>query len=81
MKKVIQKTLLSLQIVQEVSNDRRYKMGLPRLGKGYSKAHRLNPYNPLSYLFLIIIIPITILLLGVLGTLEELNGVNPFKWQ
>jgi hypothetical protein len=35
-----------------VNNDERYKQGLKRMGQGYSKANRLNPNNPLSYLAL-----------------------------
>lgn len=67
-----------LKILQVVSNEERHKNGLKRLGKGYFKAYRLNPYNPLSYVFFIISIPIIFLMYGVLGLFEQVS--NPFKW-
>ena len=67
-----------LKIVQVVSNEERHKNGLKRLGKGFFNAYRLNPYNPLSYIFFIILIPIIFLMYGVLGLFEKVS--NPFKW-
>ena len=51
----MRKLLKKLYIVQEVSNELRHEQGLPRLGKGYFNAYRFNPYNPLSYIALILI--------------------------
>lgn len=67
-----------LKIVQVVSNEERHKNGLKRLGKGYFKAYRLNPYNPLSYIVVIIAIPIIILMYGFVGLFDKIS--NPFKW-
>jgi hypothetical protein len=72
--------LKRLHIIQTICNEERYKKGLARLGRGYFNAHRINPYNPLSYLFLLIIIPIGILLFGVIGFPKEVVTKNPFKW-
>ena len=58
------KTLKYLRIVQTVSNEERHKNGLKRLGRGYFNAHRFNPYNPLSYVALIIILIVGILMFG-----------------
>ena len=49
---MVKKIFKALYIVQEVSNEQRHKQGLKRLGKGYFKAYRFNPYNPLSYIVL-----------------------------
>lgn len=74
------KTLKYLRIVQTVSNKERQKQGLKKLGKGNSNAHRFNPYNPLSYLALIIILIAGILIFGFYGFWKETTTRNPFKW-
>jgi hypothetical protein len=70
--------LIFLRIIQVVSNEERSKNGLKRLGKGYFKAYRLNPYNPLSYIITIIGIPIVLLMYGFVGLFKKVD--NPFKW-
>ncbi len=70
------KLLKFLYIIQEVDN----KNYNPRLGKGFSTAFRFNPYNPLSYLTLIIMLIIGIILFGFVGIWKESNIKNPFKW-
>jgi hypothetical protein len=67
--------LKKLHIVQEVSNAYREE----KLGRGYSTACRLNPYNPISYLYVPFHFIFAILLLGVLGFIKEKHK-NPFKW-
>ena len=74
----MQKVLTALKIMQITDNEKRNKEGLKRLGKGYFKAYRLNPLNPLSYIICIVSIPIIILLYGFVGTFEK--AVNPFRW-
>ena len=69
-----------LQIVQTVSNEQRHKQGLKRLGRGYFDAHRFNPYNPLSYIALVIILVVGILMFGFVGFWKETTTLNPFKW-
>ena len=66
--------------MQEVDNEERNKQGLKRLGRGYFKAYRFNPYNPLSYVALIIILIVGILMFGVYGFLKETTTLNPFRW-
>lgn len=75
----MKKIALTLKILQEVSNTQRDKEGLPRLGKGYNNAMRLNPYNPISYIFYIfLVIGQTTCLF--FETLYETLSYNPFKW-
>jgi len=73
------KTLKYLKILQEVSNEERKKQGLKRLGN-FSKAKRLNPYNPLSYIALIFILIVGIFMFGFVGFWKETETGNPFKW-
>lgn len=77
---MFRKILKYLLIVQEVSNEKRHKQGLKRLGRGYFKAYRFNPYNPLSYMTLVIILVIGILMFGFVGFWKETTTRNPFKW-
>lgn len=72
------KILHTFKILQVISNEERNKNGLKRLGKGYFKAYRLNPYNPLCYVIIIISIPVLILLFGFIGFLNKIH--NPFCW-
>jgi hypothetical protein len=74
------KILRFLRIIQTVSNEERHKKGLKRLGRGYFEAHRLNPYNPFSYITAILILVIGLLMFGVVGFWKEINNINPFKW-
>lgn len=74
----IQDLLIRLKIVQKVSNEKRHMQGLKRLGKGYLQAYRLNPYNPFSYVVVVIAVPITILAFGFVGFFQKFE--NPFKW-
>ena len=74
---LLEKITLKLKIVQIVSNEERHKKGLKRLGDGYFTAYRLNPYNPLCYILLLITIPFFILYAGCLAV-YKLD--NPFKW-
>ncbi len=74
------KILKYLRIVQTVSNEERHKQRLKLLGRGYFNAHRFNPYNPLSYIALIIIIIAGILMFGFYGFWKEVPTINPFRW-
>lgn len=69
-----------LFILETVSNEERYKKGLKRLGKGYFQAHRLNPYNPLSYLFIPFLLIIGVFMFGFFGFWQQTESRNPFKW-
>ena len=63
-----------------VSNVEREKKGLKRLGKGFEEAHRLNPFNPLSYVFFILLLIVGFILFGIVGFSKEVETLNPFKW-
>ena len=76
----MRKLLKKLKIIQTVSNEERKKQGLKHLGRGYFEAVRLNPYNPLSYLTIIIVLVVGIFLFGVYGFWKEVDIANPFKW-
>lgn len=75
--KFLKKILISLKIIQMVSNEERRKNGLKRLGRGHLYAYRLNPCNPLSYVLFVFITTITLILYGVVGLIEK---GNLFKW-
>lgn len=77
---MIRKTVKFLQIVQTVSNEERHAKGLKRLGRGFFQANRFNPYNPLSYIALILILIVGILMFGFVGFWKETTTLNPFKW-
>lgn len=70
------KILKILHIVQEISNKDREHL----LGNGYATAIRINPFNPLSYVTLILMFIIGIIMFGVVGLRKEINYENPFKW-
>lgn len=72
--------LKRLLIVQEVDNEQRNKQGLKRMGRGYFKAYRFNPYHPLSYLAIVIIVIVGILMFGFVGFWKEVDVKNPFEW-
>jgi len=77
MKDFLLKIAIALKITQEKTNPKNSPI---IFGKGYSRAYRLNPYNPLSYVLYIIIIPISFIIYGLIGT-YNLIATNPFKWQ
>jgi len=70
----MQKFLKCIYVLQEIPNKDR------KLGKGYSTAIRLNPYNPLSYLTIIIAVIVGILMFGFVGFWKEIDFRNPLKW-
>jgi hypothetical protein len=74
----MRKILVALKVLQIVDNEERNKQGLKRLGKGYFKAYRLNPLNPLSYIIIIISIPVLLLMYGFVGVFKKAE--NPFRW-
>lgn len=76
----MRKILKFLFIIQTVSNQERHKQGLKRLGRGYFEAQRLNPYNPLSYLLVPLVIIIGIVMFGFVGFINDIAKRNPFKW-
>ena len=76
----MRKALKFLKIIQTVSNEERHKNGLKRLGRGFFEAHRLNPYNPLSYIVIVLIPIVGILMFGFVGFWKEVYIKNPFKW-
>lgn len=72
----MKKLLKFLFIIQEVSNEGRD----PQLGRGFFEARRLNPYNPLSYITVVLVLIVGILMFGFVGIWKETNLRNPFKW-
>lgn len=47
---------------------------------GY-KRRRLNRYNPLTYVFIVVALLVTIIMYGVVGFTKEVDFRNPFKYQ
>ncbi|OCB72829.1 hypothetical protein [Flavobacterium crassostreae] len=76
----MRKALKLFKIIQTVSNENRHKNGLKRLGRGYFEAHRINPYNPLSYILIPITLIVGIFCFGFIGFWKEADLRNPFKW-
>jgi hypothetical protein len=72
----MRKFLKFIYVIQEVSNKNRN----PKLGRGYFTARRLNPYNPLSYIALVIFLIVGLLMFGFVGLWKETDHTNPFKW-
>lgn len=72
----MKKLLKFLFVIQEVSNEGRE----PKLGRGFFEARRLNPYNPLSYITVVLVLIVGILMFGFVGIWKETNLRNPFKW-
>lgn len=66
--------LKKIYVIQEVDNKDR------KLGRGYLTARRINPYNPLSYVAITLIVITGILMFGFVGFWKETDGRNPFKW-
>lgn len=76
----IRNILKRIKVVQTVSNEERQEQGLNKLGRGFSEAHRLNPYNPLSYIVLIIVLIVGTIMFGIVGFWKETANYNPFNW-
>lgn len=70
----MRKFLKFILVLQEIPNKDK------KLGRGFSTAVRLNPYNPLSYFVVIITVIIAILMFGFVGFKKEVDLENPFKW-
>ncbi len=47
----------------------------------FRKKRRLNPFNPLSYVTVVITLIVGILMFGFVGVWKETELKNPFKWQ
>lgn len=68
----MRKILTKIYILQEKKNEH-----------GFLR-HRLNPYNPLSYLYLLLAFISGLLFYGIRGLSNEMDlrgKRNPFKWQ
>jgi hypothetical protein len=73
---MIKKILFHLKVIQIVSNKNR----IIKLGRGFNDAKRLNPYNPLSYLTLLVVLLVGMVAFGIIGFWKEVDTTNPFKW-
>ena len=81
MRKILQKIAVFLRIIQIVSNEERKKQNLKHLGKGFSKAYRLNPFNPISWGLYFSAIPVYLLLIIIVSIVRTLAKIeNPFRW-
>ena len=66
---MIRKTLKILWIIQEQEHKER----------GYFK-RRMNPFNPLTYISILIIVLVGFLMFGFVGFWKEVDLRNPFRW-
>lgn len=69
----LMRILTALYIVQVHDNKPSDKRG-----RGFFTAYRMNPYNPLSYIFIVISLVVGLVLYGIIGTFKGYR--NPFKW-
>jgi hypothetical protein len=44
------------------------------------KYRRLNPFNPLTYIAIVIIILVGFVMFGIVGFWKEVDLRNPFRW-
>jgi len=66
------KTLKNLRIIQERRRIDPFRKTL--------LVERFNPYNPLTYMFLLSIITIGIVLYGAVEVFKDERVMKPFKW-
>lgn len=45
------------------------------------RLHRINPWNPLSYIICLAVLVLSILMFGFTGFRKEIETGNPFKWK
>ena len=76
----MKKFLIKIYVLQEVSNAERRINGLPKLGRGFIMAYRLNKWNPLSYVGVLLVLILGLLAYGFVGIFTHAEIRNPFKW-
>ena len=76
----MRKLLQFLNIIQTSSNTNKTSR-IKGVGGLRTEYHRLNPYNPLSYIFIILVLVVGIIMFGFVGFWKEIDFKNPFKWQ
>ena len=71
---MMRKFLKLLIVIQE-------KQKLNPLNYNYHTVRRINPFNPLSYLTIVLVFLIGIILFGFVGIWKEIDLRNPFKYK
>lgn len=51
-----------------------------QIGPSYRKI-RMNPYNPLSYIYILLAFIVGLFMFGFVGIWKEMDLKNPFKYQ
>lgn len=74
----MRKFLKFILVIQEKRIESKH--GNKKIGKIFRTYHRINPYNPLSYISIVIIVLVGILMFGFIGVWKEVDLKNPFKW-
>lgn len=80
----IREFLLAIYVIQVKKREVTLtsKDGLERKVVGFRNWRRVNPYNPISYIVVSIMLIIGFLLFGGIGMWKEVDWLrNPFKWQ
>lgn len=72
----MRKLLKALWIIQERKNQKVYS----NLNCIYVEK-RMNPFNPLTYISIIIVFIVGFLMFGLVGFWNEVDLRNPFKWR
>jgi hypothetical protein len=69
----MRKILKALLMIQE-------KQVKSPIGPSYRKI-RMNPYNPLSYIYILLAFIVGLFMFGFVGIWKEMDLKNPFKYQ
>ncbi len=72
----MRKFLKRIGVIQEYDNQK----NKIKKGRGFFKSYRINPYNPLSYIVVILIFIFGIIFFGIIGFWKQTDSSNPFKW-
>lgn len=70
---MLREILIHLFIIQEKTIKTKFNCSY--------KPFRINPYNPLSYIFITCVFVVGIVLYGIVGFWKETDLKNPFKYQ
>ena len=70
---IMKKILKALFLIQE-------KQLKSPIGARYTKI-RMNPYNPLSYIYILLAFIVGLFMFGFVGIWKEMDLKNPFKYQ
>jgi len=75
------KLIIKLRILQEKTYIPDEYKDLVHAKMFKRRVMRINPFNPLSYITLVLTFIVGIICFGVIGFWEQTDKTNPFKWR